>query len=83
MIEMVLGFVFMGLILLAMSVGVIMGRTPIKGSCGGVGAALGQKDYVCDLCGGDPEKCESQEGQEGGVVKESRGSLGYNAVREN
>ena len=76
MIEMILGFVFMGLILLAMSVGVIMGRTPIKGSCGGVGAALGQKDYVCDLCGGDPQKCENQEAD----ATPEQGSLGYNAA---
>ena len=41
-----------------MAVGVLLGRKPISGSCGGVGAALGQKDYVCDLCGGDEAKCE-------------------------
>ena len=41
-----------------MAVGVIMGRKPIAGSCGGVGAALGEEDYVCELCGGDEAKCE-------------------------
>ena len=42
-----------------MSVGVLLGRKPITGSCGGVGAALGEVDYECDLCGGDEAKCES------------------------
>jgi uncharacterized protein len=44
----------------AMAVGVMMGRKPIAGSCGGVGAALGEEDYVCEYCGGDPSKCEKQ-----------------------
>lgn len=43
------------------SVGVMMGRKPIKGSCGGVGAALGEKDYICPLCGDDPNKCEKEQ----------------------
>ncbi len=42
-----------------MAVGVILGRKPIAGSCGGVGAALGEVDYECELCGGDEAKCES------------------------
>jgi hypothetical protein len=41
-----------------MAVGVLLGRKPISGSCGGVGAALGEKDYSCDICGGDVKKCE-------------------------
>ena len=47
-----------GLVIAGMAIGVIMGRTPIKGSCGGMGA-LGI-DTACDLCGGDPERCETQ-----------------------
>ncbi|NIB41268.1 (Na+)-NQR maturation NqrM [Pseudomaricurvus alkylphenolicus] len=49
------------LFVIAMSVGVLMGRKPLKGSCGGVGAALKEEDYVCDLCGGDPNKCEEEQ----------------------
>ena len=41
-----------------MAIGVMFGRKPLAGSCGGVGAALGEKDYVCELCGGDEAKCE-------------------------
>lgn len=52
--------IFIMLVMAAMSIGVIMGRKPISGSCGGVGAALADPDYVCDLCGNDPNKCEEQ-----------------------
>lgn len=49
------------LFFLFMSVGVIFGRKPITGSCGGVGKALGEKEYVCDICGGDESKCEEKQ----------------------
>lgn len=40
-----------------MAVGVIMGRRPISGSCGGIGRINGEKSD-CAICGGDPIKCE-------------------------
>jgi len=62
---MILTFAALLLIITAMSVGVLMGRKPITGSCGGMGAA--GVDAVCDICGGDPNKCEEeQERQAGG-----------------
>ncbi len=39
-----------------MAVGVIMGRKPIAGSCGGI-ANLGI-EKECSICGGSREKCE-------------------------
>ncbi len=42
-----------------MAIGVIMGREPIKGSCGGM-AALGI-DTECDICGGNPNLCETEQ----------------------
>ncbi len=56
--------VFM-MIVAAMSVGVMAGRAPISGSCGGVGK-LGI-DQKCELCGGDPQVCETQTRSQGGV----------------
>ena len=51
--------VAMLLVVAGMAIGVIFGRKPLTGSCGGVGKALGEKDYTCELCGGDEAKCES------------------------
>ena len=42
-----------------MSVGVLMGKKPISGSCGGM-SALGM-DVACDVCKGDKSLCESEE----------------------
>jgi len=61
MIEFGLALVVVVLLITGMAIGVIMGRKPIAGSCGGVAAALGEKEYTCDICGGDPNKCENQE----------------------
>lgn len=49
------------LFVLLMSVGVLFGRKPLTGSCGGVGKALGEKNYTCDICGGDESKCEEKQ----------------------
>ena len=54
----VLTFLAFALIIAAMSVGVMSGREPIKGSCGGIGA-LGI-DQSCEICGGDPQRCETE-----------------------
>lgn len=43
----------------AMSVGVLFGRKPITGSCGGVGSAVGGGGGSCEICGGNPAKCET------------------------
>lgn len=40
----------------AMSIGIIFGRAPIKGSCGGMSALAGG-DGSCQVCGGDSSKC--------------------------
>ncbi len=56
----VLVFVVMLLVVLAMAIGVIMGRKPIAGSCGGI-ANLGIEKQDCPICGGDPGKCEEND----------------------
>ncbi|MBU3056029.1 (Na+)-NQR maturation NqrM [Pseudomonas indica] len=49
-------FAVMLLVVLGMAIGVIMGRKPIAGSCGGI-ANLGI-EKECSICGGDFSKCE-------------------------
>jgi uncharacterized protein len=46
-----------GLMMLLMAVGVIMGKEPLKGTCGGLNRFTGDKE--CPVCGGDTTKCES------------------------
>ena len=53
-----ISFVFIGLVMAGMAVGVMAGRGPLKGSCGGMGA-LGI-DTACDICGGNPQRCEEE-----------------------
>lgn len=62
-------FVCMLLVVLAMAVGVIMGRKPIAGSCGGI-ANLGIEKDECPICGGNTQKCEeaNAEGSAGAPV---------------
>lgn len=56
---MTLIFAFFGMLIIVagMAIGVIMGRKPIAGSCGGM-KALGL-DTECEVCGGDPKACET------------------------
>ena len=53
-----ISFVLIGLVMAGMAIGVMAGRGPLKGSCGGMGA-LGI-DTACDICGGDPQRCEEE-----------------------
>ena len=56
MIEFVLSFLILCLLVLAMAVGVLRGRAPIAGTCGGLNNLVGTGS--CELCGGDMSKCD-------------------------
>lgn len=56
MATLVASFVLLILVIAGMAVGVIFGRQPIKGTCGGLNNA--GEETACSLCGGNPEKCE-------------------------
>ncbi|SHL77979.1 (Na+)-NQR maturation NqrM [Phytopseudomonas punonensis] len=66
----VIVFLVMALVVGMMAIGVIMGRKPIAGSCGGI-ANLGI-EKECSICGGDRQKCdevtsEARQGSDAGV----------------
>lgn len=78
----VLAFLFMMITVAAMSVGVMFGRKPISGSCGGM-KALGM-NVQCEVCGGDPNACDSN-GSPGGKSRPSAAeaaALGADATRK-
>jgi hypothetical protein len=58
MIEFVLSFLVLLAVVAGMAVGVMKGRAPISGSCGGLNN-LGV-DGACEICGGDPNKCTEE-----------------------
>lgn len=67
-------FLIMLLVVLGMSVGVLMGRKPIAGSCGGI-ANLGI-EKECSICGGDRQKCD-----EANAAPADGAGLGYDATK--
>ena len=69
-------FAVMLLLVIAMSIGVLLGKKPISGSCGGM-SALGM-EVACDVCGGDKSKCEKEEG---GLSSDSK--FAYDATKSN
>lgn len=58
MIEFLLSFLILMAVVAGMAIGVIRGREPISGSCGGLNN-LGV-DGACEICGGNPAKCEQE-----------------------
>ena len=59
MITLILTFLIVAVLLLGMSIGVIVQKKPIKGSCGGLNA-LGMKS-ACEVCHGDKTHCRNRD----------------------
>ncbi len=68
-------FLIMLALVAAMSIGVILGRKPIAGTCGGLN--MMGADGSCDICGGDPARCEAEDADDGAAPK----PRGYDATR--
>jgi hypothetical protein len=76
MIEFLLTFLVFVAVVVVMSVGVMRGRKPISGSCGGL-ANLGIAG-ACEICGGDPSRCEKEDPE---VLRAGSGATFYDASR--
>ncbi|MBL4827498.1 MAG: (Na+)-NQR maturation NqrM [Spongiibacteraceae bacterium] len=68
-------FAVMLLVVSAMAIGVLLGRKPIQGSCGGM-SALGM-ETDCDICGGDQTICDEENKKSEQLPKSD---LAYNAA---
>jgi len=71
-------FAVLLLLVTLMAIGVILGRKPISGSCGGM-AAIGM-EKACDVCGGDKGKCE-KESKKASKTALKAGDLAYDATK--
>lgn len=83
MSTLIFAFIVMLVIVLIMSIGMLIARKPIKGSCGGL-SAIGMKS-ACDVCGGDDEVCEKE--QQKNKLKQEQdqkqnAGLAYDATRK-
>jgi hypothetical protein len=58
-VEIFVSILVLALIVAGMAVGVLMGRKPLQGSCGGM-ANIGL-DGECDICGGDRSRCDEEQ----------------------
>jgi uncharacterized protein len=74
-----LAFLLMSLIVAGMAIGVMMGRKPIAGSCGGIGLVGLNKE--CTICGGNPNKCEEINDDKSADKTGKAKSLGYDATK--
>lgn len=57
------------LMMLLMAVGVLMGKEPLKGTCGGLNRFTGDKE--CPVCGGDTQKCETSKQTNNPLIKDA------------
>lgn len=80
MTTMILALVVVALLMTGMAVGVLFGRKPIAGSCGGM-SAIGMVGD-CDICGGNKDICETEQEKKAAQKKtEMNMDLAYDATQ--
>ena len=78
MTTLILAFVVIALIITGMAVGVLFGRKPIAGSCGGMSAIGMISD--CDICGGNKDICDTEQEKKAAQAA-GRTDLAYDAMQ--
>lgn len=73
----VLATIIFGVLFAGMAIGVIFSNKPIKGTCGGLNQMMGEK---CEICGDDPNKCDSKDGDV--EAKPNPAALTYDATKK-
>ncbi len=77
MIAFLVSFIAILSMMLLMAVGVLFGREPLKGTCGGLNRFTGDKE--CPVCGGDTTKCETRNSDN---QAEDKVALGRDVMKE-
>ncbi|GJM14369.1 MAG: hypothetical protein DHS20C12_27720 [Pseudohongiella sp.] len=57
MMSFLITFLVIAVVIAIMSIGVLFGRKPVQGSCGGLNNIDGMNE--CEICGGEPQKCKA------------------------
>lgn len=78
-----LAAVIFGILFAGMAIGVIFQNKPLKGTCGGLNQF---NDGECEICGGDPDKCENETDRDAysktaDTEKARAADLGYDAAK--
>ncbi len=73
-----LTFIILVLLAAGMAIGVMRSRAPISGTCGGLNNMGAQG--ACEICGGNPAKCESE--NESKLTRSNRATF-FDAMDEN
>lgn len=73
-------FLVMALFITVMAVGVIFGRAPLKGSCGGLNK-IGI-DGKCEICGKAPDERCDNEAVQMKIEHKNRHDLAYDATKK-
>lgn len=76
MMEMFAAIIAFFLFFIFMATGLILKGEPLKGSCGGVAKLMGNEE--CEICGGNPNKCDSYNDEQAGLKED----LAYDATKK-